>query len=454
MLGITGALAGAAAPVLPRRLPFERRRGRRARLVALAARRRLDRRAAARRAPRRGRAGTRRRARRAPPSGAIVCAVASLVWLVNPYAAALLLPAAHLWLLAGAPRRGCAARWAGRARRRAARAGARARRLDGRAATSARSSSRGCGSSRPPAGTSRLGGARARRALRLRRGALRVLRARRRIAAATPAERPRDARPGDLRRAGIARRHGVRAAAMTRARCCAPLDRADRRGALLLADAAATLVWQEPLVGALRELQQASSTTSWRARARGAARRPARAARGCRDPRRRLASAPARCARRRTRATRSAASQIPTIGLETVVVEGTGRAATCARVRATTRTRRCPAQRGTVGDRRPPHDLRRAVPQARRARARRPDRARDALRPLRVPRGAHAHRRADGDWVTVRAWLRPARAVRLPSAVLRRRADRRVRPPRALSRSSDPMAERSDRLPMRRSCVA
>jgi hypothetical protein len=35
--------------------------------------------------------------------GAIVCAVALAVWLVNPYAAALLLPAAHLWLFLGAP---------------------------------------------------------------------------------------------------------------------------------------------------------------------------------------------------------------------------------------------------------------------------------------------------------------------------------------------------------------
>jgi hypothetical protein len=35
--------------------------------------------------------------------GAIVCGVALLVWVVNPYAAALLLPAAHLWLFLGAP---------------------------------------------------------------------------------------------------------------------------------------------------------------------------------------------------------------------------------------------------------------------------------------------------------------------------------------------------------------
>ena len=35
--------------------------------------------------------------------GLIVCGVVLLVWLANPYAAALLMPAAHLWLFLGAP---------------------------------------------------------------------------------------------------------------------------------------------------------------------------------------------------------------------------------------------------------------------------------------------------------------------------------------------------------------
>jgi hypothetical protein len=39
----------------------------------------------------------------AAASGAMLCSIAALVWVVNPYAAALLLPAAHLWLFAGAP---------------------------------------------------------------------------------------------------------------------------------------------------------------------------------------------------------------------------------------------------------------------------------------------------------------------------------------------------------------
>jgi Peptidase family M28 len=36
-------------------------------------------------------------------AGASLCTLAALAWLVNPYVAALLLPAAHLWLFAGAP---------------------------------------------------------------------------------------------------------------------------------------------------------------------------------------------------------------------------------------------------------------------------------------------------------------------------------------------------------------
>jgi hypothetical protein len=39
----------------------------------------------------------------AATSGAVLCILAALVWAVNPYAAALLLPAAHLWLFAAAP---------------------------------------------------------------------------------------------------------------------------------------------------------------------------------------------------------------------------------------------------------------------------------------------------------------------------------------------------------------
>jgi len=39
----------------------------------------------------------------AAASGVVLCGLAALVWVVNPYAAALLLPAAHVWLFAAAP---------------------------------------------------------------------------------------------------------------------------------------------------------------------------------------------------------------------------------------------------------------------------------------------------------------------------------------------------------------
>jgi peptidase M28-like protein len=39
----------------------------------------------------------------AAATGAVLCTLAALVWVVNPYAAALLLPAAHVWLFAAAP---------------------------------------------------------------------------------------------------------------------------------------------------------------------------------------------------------------------------------------------------------------------------------------------------------------------------------------------------------------
>ena len=39
----------------------------------------------------------------AAASGAVLCMLAAVVWAANPYAAALLLPAAHLWLFASAP---------------------------------------------------------------------------------------------------------------------------------------------------------------------------------------------------------------------------------------------------------------------------------------------------------------------------------------------------------------
>ena len=49
------------------------------------------------------RAGARPRAAWPPPPARVLCMLAAVVWAANPYAAALLLPAAHLWLFAAAP---------------------------------------------------------------------------------------------------------------------------------------------------------------------------------------------------------------------------------------------------------------------------------------------------------------------------------------------------------------
>jgi hypothetical protein len=100
-LGLTGALEPPAAPRLP--LPPIERAG----AVALASialvlalgwfgvRPLVLARAGARGSPAAGSL--------AATSGAALCALAAVVWAANPYAAALLLPAAHLWLFAAAP---------------------------------------------------------------------------------------------------------------------------------------------------------------------------------------------------------------------------------------------------------------------------------------------------------------------------------------------------------------
>jgi hypothetical protein len=100
-LGITGALDPPEAPVLP--LPPIERSGGVALgsvvLVALLAwfglRPLLLSRVGARGSPVAGSL--------AASAGAVLCVLAALVWLFNPYAAALLLPAAHVWLFAAAP---------------------------------------------------------------------------------------------------------------------------------------------------------------------------------------------------------------------------------------------------------------------------------------------------------------------------------------------------------------
>jgi hypothetical protein len=130
-------------------------------------------------------------------AGAIVCGVALALWVVNPYAAALLLPAAHLWLFLGAPQ----TRLRGRVAWLALAAGLlgpllvlayqlRALRAD--PFELARTWLVATAGGHVPAWAALATGALVGCAATL----VRVLLARRRIAAATPAERPRTRGPG------------------------------------------------------------------------------------------------------------------------------------------------------------------------------------------------------------------------------------------------------------------
>lgn len=111
LLGIVGALPAPAAPVLPGALPLER-----GGLVALVSaglaavlawlvvrpvRERLAR--AGTRARRGGTPGGLAAGGAGAALGLTLCGMAALVWVANPYAAALLAPAAHLSLFAAAP---------------------------------------------------------------------------------------------------------------------------------------------------------------------------------------------------------------------------------------------------------------------------------------------------------------------------------------------------------------
>jgi hypothetical protein len=101
LLGLTGLLAAADGPVLPRLYPLETTGGVAMLSACLAGALAWF--------------GTRmfaRQARAAAPDGLAVatglaiCGLAAIVWVPNPYAAALLAPAAHLWLFAAGGWRG------------------------------------------------------------------------------------------------------------------------------------------------------------------------------------------------------------------------------------------------------------------------------------------------------------------------------------------------------------
>jgi hypothetical protein len=100
-MGITGALDPPDAPILPP-MPFHRGEafamGSLALVLAIGwfgVRRLILARAGERGNPMAGSL--------AAATGATLCVLAALVWVVNPYAAALLLPAAHVWMFAAAP---------------------------------------------------------------------------------------------------------------------------------------------------------------------------------------------------------------------------------------------------------------------------------------------------------------------------------------------------------------
>jgi hypothetical protein len=102
LLGLTGALDVPAAPVMPDLYPFETAGalavGSTVLVMAVTwfgLRPLLARRM--------GNLGSPAGGGLAAAIGLTISVVAALVWVPNPYAAALLLPAAHLWLLAGAP---------------------------------------------------------------------------------------------------------------------------------------------------------------------------------------------------------------------------------------------------------------------------------------------------------------------------------------------------------------
>src|SRR6185312_16221328 len=118
---------------------------------------------------------------------------------------------------------------------------------------------------------------------------------------------------GELRRARLARRHGVGAAAMRRALAAAMV----LAGVLALADAALTLAWQEPVSALRAHGEQPRLRAELRALAL-AMPAPSRA------QRRAAVAASARALRRRTHDGSAVARlRIPRIGLDAVVVRGT-----------------------------------------------------------------------------------------------------------------------------------
>ncbi len=147
-------------------------------------------------------------------------------------------------------------------------------------------------------------------------GVVRVLFARRRIARDAPADGrvDQDARAAQLRRTGLARRHRIGAAPMktaSRSRLRSALRALSTAlivsGTLLLADAGATLLWQEPVSAVYSQLQQGDLQDKLATldRAKPTPGRAARARAACPIRAGGWRSRPARSIAARTTATRS-----------------------------------------------------------------------------------------------------------------------------------------------------
>ena len=378
-------------------------------------------------------AGARRPAASPPPPGSSSTCVAALVWVANPYAAALLAPAAHLWLLAGragvAPARRPRRR---RGHRRPAAARARRRPL------------RSCAGTRPArARLARRAGHRRRARLAARRGGHRpVARVLRRAGHGAARARPRGGHapsPSRCARAGPPATPG-RARSAARSRRCGdetraahPLDAADRRRRVPARRRGGDAAVAGAAVGAVRG-PRAGEPAGPPGRDSSARRWPpwtsARCAAcgiragGSRSP-------PARCAATRSPATRSGGSRCPRSAPRTSSSRAPG-PSDLRKGPGHYPATPLPGERGTVGI--AGHRTTYGAPFRRLNGVKRGDRidADDAVWTLRLPRRAHAHRPAVGHMGDRSGRLRPADPVRLPPAVLGRTTDRRVRAPGAL----------------------
>ena len=263
------------------------------------------------------------------------------MWLFNPYAAALLLPAAHLWLLAAAPGSRLRGPWAalpvalGVALPLLALAHY-VSALDLNPLSFAWLLALATADGHISVGTALAVSL----WLACLAGLLVVLRVRRKVEAEAEPERLRTRGPAGYAGPGLARRHGVGAAAMRRG--CALSTVLIVAGALLLADAAATLLWQEPLSALYGRIQQGKLEDRLSAIEKAPLAAVDQRALSRLDASRRLAFAARSLARRSDDGDPLGRIRMPSIGVSEVFVRGHGHERPAHAGPATTRPRRCP----------------------------------------------------------------------------------------------------------------